>query len=94
MISWGQIIYGAALSALLAAVLLGFALRGRQPLVIVAGALAAAAGPMAWNAIPMAAHGDQFFTDAPLLIFPVSWQDTIERGHDPALGAFGRPDQA
>ena len=76
VIGWGQIIYGAALSALLAGVLFAFALRGRQPLVIVTGALAAAAGPIAWNAILMAAHGDQFFTDAPLLIFPISWQDT------------------
>jgi len=64
-IGWGQILYGAALSSLLAGVLLAFALRGRQPLVVVTWALAAAAGPIAWNASLMAAHGEQFVTDAP-----------------------------
>ncbi|MEU6807914.1 hypothetical protein ABZ920_02625 [Streptomyces sp. NPDC046831] len=76
MISWSQILYGAALSALLTAVLLAFAARPRRLAVITAGALAAAAGPIAWNAILRAAHGEEFFTDAPLAVFPVSWQDT------------------
>ncbi|GAA1707980.1 hypothetical protein [Streptomyces yatensis] len=76
MIGWGQIFYGAALSAVLSGVLLAIVLRGRRLAVIVTGALAAAAGPIAWNAILRAAHGDQFFTDAPLAAFPVSWQDT------------------
>ncbi|MFF1899088.1 hypothetical protein [Streptomyces sp. NPDC058206] len=31
---------------------------------------------MAWNAILRAAHGEQFFTYAPVIVFPVSWQDT------------------
>ena len=76
MIDWGQICYGAALSAIAASALLAGATRGRRPSVIVTGALAAAAGPVAWNAILRAAHGDQFFTDAPIAVFPVSWQDT------------------
>jgi hypothetical protein len=76
MIGWGQISYGAALSAVAAAALLAVATRGRRPAVIAAGALAAAAGPVAWNAILRAAPGDQFFTDAPIAVFPVSWQDT------------------
>ncbi|AYV32194.1 hypothetical protein EES41_36165 [Streptomyces sp. ADI95-16] len=75
MISWGQIFYGAALSAAFALVLLALP-RGRRPVVLAVGALAAAAGPIAWNAILRAAHGDQFFTDAPVAVFPVSWQDT------------------
>jgi hypothetical protein len=76
MIGWGQIGYGAALSAVVAAGLLAAVVRERRPVVIVTGALAAAAGPVAWNAILRAAHGDQFFTDAPVAVFPVSWQDT------------------
>lgn len=76
MLGWGQIGYGAALSALVAGLLVAAVLRGRRPLVIATGALAAAAGPVAWNAILRATHGDEFFTDAPLVIFPVSWQDT------------------
>ena len=76
MIDWSQICYGAALSAIAASALLAGATRGRRPSVIVTGALAAATGPVAWNAILRAAHGDQFFTDAPIAVFPVSWQDT------------------
>ncbi|MYS88847.1 hypothetical protein SCNRRL3882_1499 [Streptomyces chartreusis NRRL 3882] len=76
MIGWGQIGYGAVLSAVFAAVLPAVVTRGRRIGVIVTGALAAAAGPVAWNAILRAAHGEQFFTDAPIAVFPVSWQDT------------------
>ena len=76
MIEWWQILYGAALSALLAAGLLAVARSGRRFDVILPGALAALIGPIAWNAILRAAHGEQFFTDLPFIIFPISWQDT------------------
>lgn len=76
MIEWWQILYGAALSALLAAGLLAVARKGRQANVIITGALAAGLGPIAWNAILRAAHGEQFFTDLPFILFPISWQDT------------------
>ena len=33
-------------------------------------------GPLAWNAILRAVNAPQFFIDAPLPVFPVSWQDT------------------
>nr|WTB35146.1 hypothetical protein OG781_41915 [Streptomyces sp. NBC_00830] len=75
MIGWGQIGYGAVLSAVFAAVFIVVA-RGRTRAVVMTGALAAAVGPLAWNAVLRAAHGDQFFTDAPVIVFPVSWQDT------------------
>ncbi|OLZ61219.1 hypothetical protein AV521_44205 [Streptomyces sp. IMTB 2501] len=75
MIGWGQVGYGAALSAAFAAVLI-VAARGRTRAVVMTGALAAAVGPLAWNAILRAAHGDQFLTDAPVPVFPISWQDT------------------
>jgi hypothetical protein len=29
-----------------------------------------------WNAILHATHADQFFHDAPIPVFPISWQDT------------------
>lgn len=76
MIGWGQIGYGAVLSAIAAAVVLAAASRGRHVWVIGTGALAAAAGPVAWNAILRATDGRSFFVDAPLAVFPVSWQDT------------------
>ena len=56
MLSWDSILYGATLAALA---------RPRQPAIILTGALATAAGPLAWNAILRATHASQFFTDAP-----------------------------
>jgi hypothetical protein len=75
MISWVQITYGAVLSGVLAGGVLALVARPRLPAAL-AGGLATIAGAVAWNAILRAAHGDQFFTDAPLVVLPASWQDT------------------
>ena len=75
-IGWGSIAYGAVLSALLAAILVALLMRERRPAVLVSAALAAAAGPVAWNAILHDVGGDRFFHDAPVVVFPVSYQDT------------------
>lgn len=72
---YGQMFYGAALSGLLAGALAWLAARERRPIAVALAALAAVAGPLAWNMILRAAHGHQFFTDAPIAVFPVSWQD-------------------
>jgi hypothetical protein len=74
MISWGTILYGAVLAAAAAAAL-GFFARVRSPVVIVAMAISAAGGSIGWNAILHATHAEEFFTDAPIAIFPASWQD-------------------
>ncbi len=71
----GTIGYGAALSAVLAVVLV-LLVRERRPVVLVGVAVGAAAGPVAWNAILRATNANQFFVDAPIPAFPVSWQDT------------------
>jgi hypothetical protein len=76
MLSWGVITYGAALSALAAALLVGFVGRERRPTLLVCAAASAALGAISWNAILHAAHADQFFHDAPIPVFPISWQDT------------------
>jgi hypothetical protein len=76
MLSWIQIGYGALLSGLLAGIALAFLARPHRLRVALAGAVATVAGAVAWNAILHAAHGDQFFTDAPLVVLPASWQDT------------------
>ena len=76
MIEWPQIAYGAVLSALAAAALLTLVCRPRRLSVIGTGAAAAALGALAWNAILLAVDGRQFFVDAPIAVFPVSWQDT------------------
>jgi hypothetical protein len=75
MLSWIQIGYGALLSGLVAGIALAFLARPRRLPVALAGAAATVAGAVAWNAILRAAHGDQFFTDAPLVVLPASWQD-------------------
>jgi hypothetical protein len=76
MLSWGVIAYGASVSALAAAVLVAVAGRERRPSVLVAAAASAVLGPLAWNSILHATHADQFFHDAPIPVFPISWQDT------------------
>jgi hypothetical protein len=60
----------------LALVLVLVLARERRPAVLVSVVLATAAGPLAWNAILRATRADQFFTDAPIPVFPISWQDT------------------
>jgi hypothetical protein len=50
MLSWASIVYGAALSAVVAGAALTALARPRQPALILTGALAAAAGPLGWNA--------------------------------------------
>jgi hypothetical protein len=76
MLSWTVIFYGAALSALAAGVLA--ALVAKQPKVpaAIGAALAGFAGPLGWNAILKLTLANQFFVDAPIALFPVSWQDT------------------
>jgi hypothetical protein len=76
MISWGSILYGAALSAV-AAGLLVYAVRreGRYDL-LAAAALSGALGPLLWNAILHRVEGREFFVDAPISVMPASWQDT------------------
>jgi hypothetical protein len=76
MLSWAVIGYGAVLSALAAAVLVAFMGRVRRPALLAGAAASALLGAAAWNAILHATHADQFFHDAPIAVFPISWQDT------------------
>lgn len=76
MLPWDVIAYGAALSAVLALLLVLALARERRPAVLASVVFATAAGPVAWNAILRATRADQFFTDAPIPVFPISWQDT------------------
>lgn len=75
MIDWGTILYGAMLSAVIAAVAL-VALGERRRLILGVGTLSTLIAPIAWNAILRATHARQFFTDAPISLLPASWQDT------------------
>jgi hypothetical protein len=75
MPTWGAVAYGVFLSALAAAAGLWLLLRERRPSVLLAGALAALVAPLAWDLI-LRHTGGRFFTDAPGLVFPVSYEDT------------------
>lgn len=88
VLPWSTVAYGAALSTILAAVLVALAVRPRRPVVIAAAALGAAGGPAAWNAILNTVRAPEFFTDAPIPVFPISWQDTGSGVFTLALGAL------
>lgn len=76
MIDWPTIAYGAALSAVLAGILVAIAARETRLAAALTAAVGALAGPVAWNAILKATHATQFFVDAPISVLPASWQDT------------------
>jgi hypothetical protein len=76
VIGWFSIAYGAALSALVAGAAVRFLLHERRVPVIVFAAASAAVGPIAWNSILHHVGGHGFFVDAPIIVFPISWQDT------------------
>ncbi|MDQ3898729.1 MAG: hypothetical protein M3326_16045 [Actinomycetota bacterium] len=76
MISWATILRGAGLTALFSAAVLLVVVRERRPWVLSVAVAASALGPVTWNAILRATHASRFFTDAPIAVFPVSWQDT------------------
>ena len=76
MISWGQILYGAVLSTVIAAAVLLVVKRERRPAALGAALAATLLGPIAWNAILHRTGARSFFVDLPFKPFPVSWQDT------------------
>ena len=75
MLSWTQIFSGAGLSALAAVAVTILAVRERRASAILLAAVAAITGPVAWNAVLHSAGSDDFFHDAPIALFPMSWQD-------------------
>jgi len=75
VIGWGTIVYGAGLSALLAAVAL-LLIGERRPAILCVAVAAAFVAPIGWNAVLRATHAREFFTDAPISAIPASWQDT------------------
>jgi hypothetical protein len=75
MISWATIFYGAALSAAFAVGAAFLLARERDRLTLAVVLVAALAGPIAWNAVLHSREASDFFVDAPVAVFPVSWQD-------------------
>ena len=75
VISWGTILYGAALTTIAVAATTWLIVR--RPATALCGGLAAGAGALAWNAVLQSARGTGFFVDARIDLLPASWQDTV-----------------
>jgi hypothetical protein len=73
--SWGAVACGVAVSAVLAAGAVWFLLRERRSSVVATAGIAAGLGPLLWDLVLRHTGGD-FFTDAPIAVFPVSYEDT------------------
>ena len=72
-----QMLYGAVLSALLAAGLVATVGRSRRPTLLLAAALTAFGMPLVWNLILRTTGATGLFShDLPFTPFPISWQDT------------------
>jgi hypothetical protein len=75
VISWATILYGAALTFVFVAVVIWLLAR-TQPATVVMAACASTVGAIAWNAILHSiSDASGFFVDAPIVVFPASWQD-------------------
>jgi hypothetical protein len=88
VITWWQILYGAALSAVAAALLVFAARRDRRFDLLAAAAVSGAVAPLVWNAILHQVGGSEFFVDAPVAVMPTSWQDTGSGVFTVALAAL------
>jgi len=70
-------LYGAVLSAALAAVLIALGGNRRRPAIVLAAALAALVMPLAWNLMLRKTGATGVFShDVPFKLFPISFQDT------------------
>ncbi len=75
--STGSMLYGAALSSVLAVLLVAAAAKARRIAVLATAAVAAFLMPICWNSILRATGATAAFShDLPFKPFPVSWQDT------------------
>ena len=74
---YSQMLYGAALSALVAVALVAVPGRCRRSSVLLATGAAAFLMPVAWNLILRTTGATSLFShDIPFRPFPISWQDT------------------
>jgi len=70
-------LYGAVLSAALAAILVAFAANRRRPAVVLTAGLAALVMPLAWNLMLRKTGATGLLShDLPFQPFPISFQDT------------------
>ena len=75
MITWTVLAYGTALTAIAVALFTVFAGRERTVSIVVAVVAASVGAVVGWNSILQATSADELFTDFPVKVFPISWQD-------------------
>jgi hypothetical protein len=76
VVPYAQMLYGAALSAVVAVVLVAVLGRCRRTSVLLAAGVAALLMPLAWNLILRDTGATGLFShDLPFRPFPISWQD-------------------
>ncbi len=74
---YAQMLYGAALSAVAAFVLVALLGGSRRPAVLFGVALAGFVMPLCWNLVLRTTGATGLFShDLPFKAFPISWQDT------------------
>jgi hypothetical protein len=84
----GAVTYCVVVSGMAAAIATAVLLGDRRPAVLGVAAGAALAGPLLWDLI-LRRTGGRFFTDAPIIVFPVSYEDTVSGVFACALAALG-----
>jgi hypothetical protein len=73
--SYGAVAYGVAVSVLVALAAVRLLLRERRLGALAVAGLAAGLAPLLWDLV-LRHTGGRFFTDAPGLVFPISYEDT------------------
>jgi hypothetical protein len=76
VISWSQILYGVALTAVGETALTVVVSRWRHPALAGTAVVGAVLAVLGRQAVLHVTHAWEFFTDLPFAPFPVSWQDT------------------
>ena len=76
MISWGRIVYGAGLSAVLEVLVMVLVPKWRKLWLVATTAAIGFLAPFGWQAVLKITHSREFFTDLPIQVIPISWQDT------------------
>jgi hypothetical protein len=74
MPTWGAVVFGVVVSAFVAGVGVRVLVRETRIGVLAVVVVSAALGPLLWDLV-LRHTGGRFFTDAPGVVFPVSYED-------------------
>jgi hypothetical protein len=74
MLSWAQILYGLAVTAVAETLLTVVVPRWRRLPLIATVVVVAVLAVLGWQTVLRVTHAREFFTDLPFRPFPISWQ--------------------